>query len=130
MGISKNTYPNEDIKNLTRERANAIFYRDYWLKTKIYQLPDEFAGIVFDDGIVQGPPTAIRNIQKALGVKDDGQIGPNTLRAFKNINYKILRKKFIENIHYVEDMYQKGDSSQRVFERGHRARYNRYYNDY
>ena len=24
MGISKNTYPNEDIKNLTRERANAI----------------------------------------------------------------------------------------------------------
>ena len=129
-GISTRWYPNEDIKNLTRERANAIFYRDYWIKTKIYQLPDEFAGIVFDDGIVQGPPTAIRNIQKALGVKDDGKIGPNTLRALKNTNYKILRKKFIENIHHIEDMYQKGDPSQKVFEKGHRARYNRYYNDY
>ena len=30
MGISKNTHKNEDIKGMTRERANAIFYRDYY----------------------------------------------------------------------------------------------------
>ena len=30
MGISKRYYPKEDIKNLTRERANAILYKDIW----------------------------------------------------------------------------------------------------
>ena len=30
MGISKTTHKKEDIKNMTRERANAIFYRDYY----------------------------------------------------------------------------------------------------
>jgi lysozyme family protein len=29
-GISSRWYPDEDIQNLTRERANAILYRDYW----------------------------------------------------------------------------------------------------
>ena len=29
MGITKKFYPDEDIKNLTRERANAIIYRDF-----------------------------------------------------------------------------------------------------
>lgn len=30
FGISKRAYPNEDIKNLTRERAAEIYKRDYW----------------------------------------------------------------------------------------------------
>lgn len=29
-GISKRAYPNEDIKNLTRERAEFLYKRDYW----------------------------------------------------------------------------------------------------
>ena len=29
-GISKRAYPNEDIKNLTRERAEYLYKRDYW----------------------------------------------------------------------------------------------------
>ena len=35
MGITKKYYPDEDIKNLTRERATMILYKDYWLKYKI-----------------------------------------------------------------------------------------------
>ena len=66
FGISSLWYPNEDIKNLTPERASALLYRDYWLKPKINQLPDEFAGIVFDDGVVQGQHRAIKYLQNAL----------------------------------------------------------------
>ena len=29
MGISKKTYESEDIGKLTRERANAIYYKNY-----------------------------------------------------------------------------------------------------
>ena len=125
-GISSRIYPNEDIKNMTRERADAIYYRDYWLKPKINQLPDEFAGIVFDDGVVQGQPTAIMNLQKALGVKADGVIGSETLGAARNTNYQAIRKDFIYNVNQTEDEYQKKDPSQIIFERGHRKRYSEY----
>lgn len=30
FGISKRRYPQEDIKNLTLERARALYLRDYW----------------------------------------------------------------------------------------------------
>jgi lysozyme family protein len=125
-GISSKWYPNEDIENLTRERANAILYRDYWLKPHINQLPDEFADIVFDDGVVQGQPTAIINLQKALGTRVDGIIGPNTLRAFENANYNNIKENFIRNVNNVEDNYLQNDPSQKVFEKGHRARFNKY----
>ena len=125
-GISSRWYPNEDIENLTRERANAILYRDYWLKPRINQLPDEFADIVFDDGIVQGQPTAIMNLQKALGTRVDGIIGSDTLGALENANYDAIRQNFIRNVNEVEDKYLQNDSSQRVFEKGHRDRFNKY----
>ena len=125
-GISSRIYPDEDIENMTRERADAIYYRDYWLKPKINQLPDELAGIVFDDGVVQGQPTAIMNLQKALGVKADGVIGSDTLGAVRNTNYKAIRTDFINNVNRAEDEYLKKDPSQIIFERGHRKRYNEY----
>ena len=125
-GISSKIYPNEDIINMTPQRASAIFYRDYWLSPKINQLPDEFAGIVFDDGVVQGQPTAIMNLQKALGVKPDGLIGSNTLNAFRNKDYNIIKANFIKNIHNIEDKYLQKDPSQKVFEQGHRNRFNQY----
>ncbi len=126
FGISSLWYPNEDIKNLTPERASALLYRDYWLKPKINQLPDKFADIVFDDAVVQGQPTAIMNLQKALGVKADGLIGDNTLSAFNGADDNIIRKNFINNVHSVEDQYILNDPSQKVFEQGHRNRFNQY----
>ena len=104
-GISSKYYPKEDIINITPQRAQAILYRDYWLKPSINQLPDEFADIVFDDGVVQGQPTAIINLQKALGVKPDGLIGSQTLNAFQNKNYDTIKANFIRNVHSVEDKY-------------------------
>ena len=125
-GISSKYYPKEDIINITPQRAQAILYRDYWLKPSINQLPDEFADIVFDDGVVQGQPTAIINLQKALGVKPDGLIGSQTLNAFQNKNYDTIKANFIRNVHSVEDKYLQKDPSQKVFEQGHRNRFNQY----
>lgn len=127
FGISSKYYPDEDVDKLTPQRASAIFYRDYWINTKIHQLPDELADIVFDDAVVQGQPAAIMNLQKALGVKSDGKIGSKTLNALADSNLQEVKKKFIENVHKREDLYIKNDSSQKVFERGHRNRYNKYY---
>lgn len=127
FGITARYYPTENIKELTPERASAILYRDYWLRPNIYQLPDEFSDIVFDNSVVQGQPTAIMNLQKALNIKADGILGPQTFEALKNSNYTAIKHNFIANVHKIEDAYIKNDPSQKVFENGHRNRYNRYY---
>ncbi len=127
MGITKKYYPDEDIKHMTRERANAILYRDYWIKYKINTLPNEISDIVFDNAVVQGQGTAIKNLQKALNIKADGIIGTQTLIALKGVNYQKIKKIFSDNANAVEDTYQRRDSTQKEFEKGHRKRYNSYY---
>lgn len=125
-GISSRAYPNENIKKMTPERASAIFYRDYWIGPKINKLPNSLAGIVFDDGVVQGQPTAIINLQKALNVPADGIIGPITLKALQISNHDIVKENFIKNVHKTEDQYLKNNPSQQIFEKGHRKRFNNY----
>ena len=89
-------------------------------------MPIEISDIVFDNAVVQGQTTAIKNLQKALNIKADGIIGPKTINALRGVNYKKLKKIFSDKANAVEDEYQKNDPTQKVFEKGHRKRYNSY----
>lgn len=76
-GISAASYPMEDIANLTLERAKAIYLRDFWQS----RFPPELAFQFFDAAVNHGTGNAARMLQRAVGVRDDGSIGPLTLRA-------------------------------------------------
>jgi lysozyme family protein len=80
-GISKRSYPQLDIKNLTREHAVAIYFRDFWQPLAAGQFHDGLAYQLLDFAINSGIRTAIRAYQRALGVKDDGQFGPKSHAA-------------------------------------------------
>lgn len=82
-GISKRAYPALDIKNLTRQEAEGIYLRDYWLKCKCDQLKWPLNLFLFDSAVNQGHDAAIKMLQKALGVAQDGMIGPITLGKAK-----------------------------------------------
>ena len=86
FGISKRAYPNIDIKNLTRERAAELYRLDYWNKVKADQLPEWLRLSVFDFAVNAGASRAIRTLQKAAGVKQDGIIGPKTLAAIQTVS--------------------------------------------
>ena len=88
MGISKNTYPNEDIKNLTRERANAIFYKNYYKWNGLNKLPYQIRGSVVDFGVVSNPLTAIKTTHRVLGIPEGNIIGTTTLDKFKSFTQK------------------------------------------
>lgn len=75
-GISKRSYPNLDIKNLTREQAKTIYKTDFWDKIDAKDLPISVAFQLFDFAVNSGIETAIRYFQRALGVADDGYWGP------------------------------------------------------
>lgn len=52
-GISKRTYPNEDIPNLTVERAQFLYRRDFW-EREWDALPWHEALCAFDCAVLQG----------------------------------------------------------------------------
>lgn len=76
FGISKRSYPALDIKNLTIEKAQDIYYQDYWLVCHCDDMPYSIAFEVFDAAVNHGQTKAIMLLQQALGVADDGKFGP------------------------------------------------------
>lgn len=92
-GIAANTYPNEDIRNLTLARAKELYQRDYWGKLRMEDLPDAVRFDVFDAAVNSGVSQAAKFLQRAAGVTDDGAIGPQTLAAVKHVDPQLLDKR-------------------------------------
>jgi len=82
-GISKRSYPGLDIADLTRNDAKAIYERDFWKRGRMADYDPAIAFQVFDAAVNHGIETAVRLLQRAAGVADDGHIGPVTIAAVK-----------------------------------------------
>ncbi len=80
-GISKRSYPTVDIKNLSLYQAKEIYKRDFWDRAQCDRLHPVVAFQVFDAAVNSGIGQSIRFLQRAVGVADDGQVGPMTLAA-------------------------------------------------
>ena len=80
-GIAANTCPDLDIKALTLEQAKAIYRRDWWDKIHADQLPGAVAFQLLDFAVNAGITRAVISLQRAVGVADDGKLGPRTLAA-------------------------------------------------
>tara|TARA_R100000008_G_scaffold49230_1_gene29375 strand:- start:593 stop:1072 length:480 start_codon:yes stop_codon:yes gene_type:complete len=96
-GISKRAYPDEDIKELTIERAKELYKRDYWDRYRTSDLPDRLRHIYVDMCINMGGGRAIKILQEACNSKNankidvDGGIGPATIKAASNVEPFRLR---------------------------------------
>ena len=96
-GISKRAYPDEDIKELTIERAKELYKRDYWDRYRTADLPDRLRHIYVDMCINMGGGRAIKILQEACNSKNatkidiDGGIGPATIKAASNVEPFRLR---------------------------------------
>ncbi len=92
FGISKRSYPHVDIKALTLEGAKQIYRRDFW-----EPLGDAHPAIkfqVFDFAVNSGIQTALRKLQAAIGVADDGYWGPRSAAALKEIELNDVLMRF------------------------------------
>ena len=80
FGICQRSYPNVDIRNLTRDGAIAIYQRDFW-QASWDDLDERVAAKVFDISVNCGEFWGPKILQRALGVTDDGVVGPHTIQA-------------------------------------------------
>lgn len=93
-GISRRSYPQEDIAGLTIERAKAIYLRDYWGPAGCDAVPDALRFDLFDMAVNSGVKAAARMLQKVVGETEDGVIGPRTLQAVRGMPAPRLVARF------------------------------------
>lgn len=96
FGISKRSYPELDIKNLTREHAIEIYRRDWWLHFGFDRIHHpEIAAKVFVLAVHMGINAAVKCLQRAINgcsggsipiLEVDGVLGPKTLAAVNHQN--------------------------------------------
>jgi lysozyme family protein len=80
-GISAASYPTLDIAALTQDQIDAIRKTDFWDAVHGDFLPAPIAFVVADAAYMSGPDRATRQMQQALGVTVDGDIGDQTTNA-------------------------------------------------
>lgn len=93
-GISKRSYPGEDIKNLTLDRAKQIYKRDFWGPAGCETVPDGIRFDLFDMAVNSGVKAAVRTLQRTVGETPDGVLGPLTLQAIQSVNPLRLGVRF------------------------------------
>lgn len=70
-----------DMRALPRDTAKSIADREYWQPVRCDDLPPLLRFQMLDAAYNSGPTQATLWLQRAVGVKDDGAIGPATLAA-------------------------------------------------
>lgn len=90
-----------DMRALPLAVALSIYEKDYWAPIKADQLPDHLRFHVFDAAVNSGAGQAIKWLQRAAGVTQDGVIGPRTLSASSMVTpakYSAIRLRFMTDL--------------------------------
>ena len=69
------------MRLMPKETAKQIYKKMYWDKLQCDQLPFTVAFQLFDAGVNHGNSQAVKFLQRALSVVDDGVIGAKTIAA-------------------------------------------------
>lgn len=96
FGICKRSYPDEDIKNLTIDRAKEIYRRDFWLRAKCDRYPDALSVAVFDYAVNSGVSRAIKDMQAAMNLKADGVAGNQTIGAANRLPLRPVLEAYLD----------------------------------
>lgn len=80
---SSQELPHRSVRAIGDGELSAIYRKLFWDAVSADSLPAGVDYSVFDFAVNSGPSRAARYLQRAVGVTDDGKIGPLTLAAAK-----------------------------------------------
>lgn len=94
-----------DMRELPLVLAARIYRERYWDAVRAEELPPTVRYAVFDAAVNSGPRQAIRWLQRAVGAKDDGVIGPQTLGLVRDANpEKLLRLYLAQRLTFMSGL--------------------------
>ena len=93
------------MKDMPRATAAAIYQVRYWTPAGCDAVPDVLKFDLFDMAVNQGVPSAVKALQHAVGVTEDGALGPMTIQAvLATLPVRLLfRFDAARLVHYAED---------------------------
>ena len=71
----------DDIRAITETGARVFYEEEYVRAPRFNHLPEPLCSMVVDCGVNHGPRAAAKWVQRAVGAKQDGVIGPKTIEA-------------------------------------------------
>ena len=84
----------KEMRNLTKDDVAVLYEKKYWDTCKCDDLPSGIDYLVFDFAVNAGPGRSIKILQKAIGVPEDGSIGPVTLQNIDVMDKSELITRF------------------------------------
>ena len=98
-GISKRSYPDVDIANLTQPQAVEIYQRDFWDKQWNLILSQDLSTALLDASVNMGRAAAVKLLQRAANkaycrdmLTVDGVVGAKTIAALNEASEDVLRE--------------------------------------
>lgn len=102
LGISRRSYPNEDIANMTIERAVFLAHRDYWERIRGDELPQSSALVAMDFAFNAGPGRPQKALRRLVGLPESGGLTPQVMRRLARLSDKdISRYLFQERAEHL-----------------------------
>ncbi|MEE1653729.1 glycoside hydrolase family 108 protein [Brachymonas sp. J145] len=82
------------MRAMTRDQAREIYRTAYWGRARADQYDSAIGFQVFDAAVNHGIGNAVRFLQRAVGVADDGAVGPVTLAAVRRMTVTDVLSRF------------------------------------
>ncbi|WP_333709675.1 glycoside hydrolase family 108 protein [Malikia spinosa] len=93
FGVSAASYPHLDIEHMTLEQARSIYREDFWGVLGEAHPAVKFQ--LFDAAVNHGRANAIRFLQRAVGVADDGAWGAVSQAALTRMDHNDVLLRFV-----------------------------------
>lgn len=88
----------EEVEHLTEAEARAIYKTMYVERPGFDRIAtDALRAFLVDWGVTSGPRTAIKHLQRLLGVAEDGILGPYTVRKANAADQRSLYVALIDD---------------------------------
>ncbi len=98
-----------DLKKITDQQITTVYRRFYWDAIAGAELPDGIDYAVFDFAVNSGPTPAAQYLQTVVGAKQDGKIGPTTIKATKAaLPAMVIHKLCDERLAFMKRIKSKG----------------------
>lgn len=103
-----------DLRKIAPEMVEHIYRDGYWTPIRGEDLPYGVDLATFDYGVNSGPSRAVKHLQAVAGVKQDGKVGAETLKALIIVGGKpAIQKLCAKRLSFVH-----GLSTFKVFGKG------------
>lgn len=111
-GITKRRYPNLDIKNLTKEKAKELYYKDFYVPMEVEKIKNlNLALNYFDMGINAGIKNAKAIMGQAVSLSE--KTGADIVKCYKDLRKEYYKKvaTYRNNQKFLTGWLRRVDSS-------------------